>query len=430
MKVNLPIIYSQFDPRWKNIILGYNEDLKYNINNYGCVVTSLSMVCTYYGHPETPASLNEKLKSIGAFTEKTGIYKWGSITKLYPDISETITQTPKALTNEQMGAIQSTINQGHPVMVQIDYNPKTIPVEQHYSLLVDENPQDENDLTMADTLGGKVHSLKSYLIWYKPKARDTIEQFIIYKGNLPNKTMEPVQPVNSPQPEVVVPPTPVVEPPQPTPPPEPVITPEVQPDITPDPVEKDTPISDKQTSDTIATFKEVIDYLGIEKTPENTTYDDCRRVIAGIKSTATDYLKRKNDVEKRLVLVEPRLETLSEEVSKVQEEMLRREKVHKAEIEALKTTLPNIDNLKKQWEAVYSELAGRYDQEFEKVRKLREENTMLRHEKKEEPVIDVAEKKYIPPPVFDKPLDKKSLLSSILNKVRTLLSTHDIGELK
>jgi uncharacterized protein YvpB len=185
MRITLPVIFSQFDPRWAAIFLGFNNSNPYNIYNYGCLITCLAMLSKYYGQDENPQTINDKLKDVKGFSAASGDYVWGSITKLFKDIKEKLVVTPDVLTDAQIGEIKTAIDQGFPVMIQLDYNPKTVENETHYVLIVDYNPNDENDFTIADPLGGKQHSLKDYLGWYKPSARKTINQYIVYSGNVP-----------------------------------------------------------------------------------------------------------------------------------------------------------------------------------------------------------------------------------------------------
>jgi peptidase C39-like protein len=57
--------FSQIDPQWKSKLLGL--DPTSTIGGFGCLLTSLTMVATYYGFNETPASLNDKLKAAHGF---------------------------------------------------------------------------------------------------------------------------------------------------------------------------------------------------------------------------------------------------------------------------------------------------------------------------------------------------------------------------
>lgn len=183
--INLPVLYSQFDIRWGNKILGNNTDPIYNIYNDGCLVTVLASILMYFGISIDPAMLNDDLVQKNGFPKGSGEYIWGSVVQLFSQILEYRTVTPGKLTDQQMGDIRSAIDSGFPVVIQIDYNPKTSNLESHFVCIVAYDPNDENNLTIYDPLGGKIHSLKDYLGWFDPGVRDTIQQYAIYKGPLP-----------------------------------------------------------------------------------------------------------------------------------------------------------------------------------------------------------------------------------------------------
>ena len=142
------------------------------------------MVCKYYGKEENPLSINDKLKKVNGFVSG-GNYVPDAIEKIHKDITETRVMTPALLTDFQMNEIRSALDNGYPVMVEIDHNPKDIDNDMHFVLITDYNKNDENDFTIADPLGGTIKSLKTYLGWFRPSARKTINQYYIYKGVVP-----------------------------------------------------------------------------------------------------------------------------------------------------------------------------------------------------------------------------------------------------
>ncbi len=191
MRVELPIKYSQLDSRWGDIILGFNPGLPWNIYNYGCLLACLAMVARYFGKDVNPLTLNDLFKSMGAgkaFKAGSGEYVSGGLHLLYRDVAEKQTLTPDLLTDAQIGEIKDALDHGFPVVIQLDYNPKTVQNDMHFVTIVDYNPNDENDFTIADPLTGGTRSLKDYLGWFKPNARNTIEQYIIFSGKVPENT--------------------------------------------------------------------------------------------------------------------------------------------------------------------------------------------------------------------------------------------------
>lgn len=208
MRVNLPLIYKQTDPRWGNVLLGFGTDPSDNLYNFGCVVTCLTMTACYYGRNETPPTINQKLKDKNAFTSATpngpkDLYVPGGLSKVFTDIKETRTVTPSKLTDGQVADIKNALDQHYPVMIGLDYNPKTPLADYHFVLIVDYNPNDENDFTIADPLTGGTRSLKDYLGWYKPSARNTIESYVVFSGKVPDDNSSMIQVPAKVWPEVV-----------------------------------------------------------------------------------------------------------------------------------------------------------------------------------------------------------------------------------
>jgi len=81
--------FSQRDPRWKDVILGFSST---NIGGFGCVLTSVAMMCKFFSKETTPAVLNESMKSINGFTAPSSnstqknLFSWTAVTKFYSDI--------------------------------------------------------------------------------------------------------------------------------------------------------------------------------------------------------------------------------------------------------------------------------------------------------------------------------------------------------
>ena len=193
--MKIPAVYSQMDSRLGNVFLGFNTQLPYNIYNFGCLITCIAMVCKYYGKEENPLSINDKLKKVNGFVSG-GNYVPDAIEKIHKDITETRVMTPAPLTDFQMNEIRSALDNGYPVMIEVDYNPKTVENDMHFVLITDYNKNDENDFTIADPLGGTIKSLKSYLGWFRPSARKTINQYYIYKGVVPKTELTVTEVLN------------------------------------------------------------------------------------------------------------------------------------------------------------------------------------------------------------------------------------------
>lgn len=314
MKINLPILYSQMDDRWAKIILGFNSDPQFNFYNYACLITSLAMICRYFGKEVDPIIINDKLKSVNGYAKGSGNYVWGSINKIFGDIKENKVDTPSLLTDTQVGEIKSSLDNGYPVMVGLDYNPKDVDFDSHYVLIVGYNPSDENDFTIADPLGGKLRSLKDYLGWFKPTARKTIERYLTFTGPKPKVTSDTVV------------------------------------------LSKDD--ADRRTHGNEQWIK-LLGYLGITTDPFITLFEDAQKVIAGFKS-------RSSDLETQLANSKIDLEKANTEVSNqkdklanIQDDCQNALKLKDAEIKALSEASKDITKLRGEYQATIDNVQGK-----------------------------------------------------------------------
>jgi len=181
--IKLPNIYNQQDNKWSTRLLGFNTNPLYNFFNYACLISCLAMIAKYYGKSADPISIDEALKqlNIGGYVPKSGIYVHGSITKIYPDIQEVRTNTPGLLTDAQLIEISKAIQDGFPVMFHIDTNITTVRPDSHFVVAIAMDPVDENNVTIADPIGGRIHSLKDY----PGGVRRLVAEYFIYRGTVP-----------------------------------------------------------------------------------------------------------------------------------------------------------------------------------------------------------------------------------------------------
>src|SRR5919106_4361590 len=78
------VYLSQQDPKWKKDILGFGDPSD-TIGYVGCALTSVAMLLSGHGYPETPKTLNQKLKSVNGFVS-AGI-RWGSVSQVYSNVT-------------------------------------------------------------------------------------------------------------------------------------------------------------------------------------------------------------------------------------------------------------------------------------------------------------------------------------------------------
>ena len=314
MRINLPSVYSQQDSRWGRTLLGFNKQTQFNIYNYGCLITCLAMLCKYYNKDETPVSINEKLINLGGgkgFATGGGDYIWGAIHKIFTDINEVKTETPDPLSDDQINQIKSSLDQGNPVMIQIDVNPKTVENDTHYALIVDYDSNDENNFTIADPIGGRVHSLKDYLGWFRPSARKTIYKFVLFTGPKPTtksdgKIFELL-------------------------------------------VQKST-----QWDLTVSYFNKDLD-------PDHTLFQKIQDIIEGIKSHSTDLQNKLETAEGNLATAEQEVQNRIEQLARVKMDCQVDLDKQKAYYEAIIKDTKNNENLRGYYEGVIKDYQNKLD---------------------------------------------------------------------
>lgn len=339
--INIPVVYNQQDNRWAQILLGFNTQLPYNFYNFACLICCLAMLARYYGKDFDPPKINESFKSMGAdkaFGRGTGNYVHGGFNKLFGDISERNIKTPSLLTDAQIGEIKSSIDMGHPVMIQLDVNPRTVEADQHFVLIIGYDPNDENNFTIADPIGGKIRSVKDYLGWFRPNVRKTIEQYSLFVGPKPQLTDEMI------------------------------------------PIKKEhfelyTRNHDK--------WHQIVNYLGMGTDPNTTPFEAVQRVIAGIKSSVTDLQNRLKSAEGELATKDTEITNRKEQVSRLETELLNSERIYKARLDAQNASMPDTEKMQRQYEGEISRLRGDLDAAMKRVGNLEIELSVAKNEQKD-----------------------------------------------
>lgn len=269
-----------------------------------------SMAAKYYGKDTDPERLNQALKDKNGFQAGSGNYIWGSITKVYSDIKERVVSTPSKLTDAQINEIKIAIDAGYPVALHIDVNPKTVENDQHWVLAFGYNPDDENDITIADPLGGRERSLKDYLGWYKPSVRNTIERYVIWEGKPPKNTV--------------------------------AVPADIYPNIIHGSTEWD---------------KTVAQYVP-DHEPKDASFEDVQKVVSGIKSEATAAKNKAGELEVDLAAANTEVTNQKEKLANIEAARQREYALLKSQYDALKQSQPNIDKLVGQYTGTIEELEG------------------------------------------------------------------------
>ena len=114
-----PNSLSQRDPSWSNVKLGFST--LDTIGSEGCSLTSLAMMATGYGYPETPLTLNKKLLALGSGNGFIGSFMvWGGITRLYPKIGIKEIYACSEVKPVPFKRIDSLLACGQAVMIECD----------------------------------------------------------------------------------------------------------------------------------------------------------------------------------------------------------------------------------------------------------------------------------------------------------------------
>jgi len=275
------------------------------------------MACRYFGFAEDPVTINDKLKNLGpgkGFLAGGGDYIPGGFTKVFPKIKENRIVTPSVLTDNQIAEIKTALDNRLPVMVELDVNPRTVERNQHFVLIIDYNPNDENDFTIADPLGGKIRSLKDYLGWFKPGVRNTIEQYTVFTGE--------------------------------------VIQPDDDMMLVPKKIWPDLIHNSGEWDKTVNEYKPGND-------PKHTQFTEIQSVVSGFKSRATDLENQAVEKDKKIAELDQEVINQKDKLANTIEKCQRDYDLLQADYDALKKTVPDIEKLRGEYQGMIDEIEGK-----------------------------------------------------------------------
>lgn len=155
-KLKVPLIQSQRDNRWSSIPLGNNTNASYNIGQFGCLITSFA---NYLGI--TPVDVNSH-KDL--FTAGGGDLIWSKVTVLGLNPYYTSPRYEDAVTNQGIAKMKSLIDEGRPLICEIDFNPTTVNEDMHFVLVIgyDDSSQDSETFYAIDPWTGTEIDLSVY----------------------------------------------------------------------------------------------------------------------------------------------------------------------------------------------------------------------------------------------------------------------------
>jgi len=296
MEIDLKKVFSQNDSRWKNDILGENG----TIGGIGCLMTSVTMMLNWYGHSETPKTLNQKLIDSGGYLGN--LFIWGVIPILFSDVMwGGLVNTIDPLTKTQMDFIRAKIDEGIPVILQIDTIPATSKLDEHWVLAVD---YDGDDFMVADPWDGVVKRITSW----GAKPQEVIYAYAYYKGK-PAATTEKT--------------------------------------ITIPVKERDWLVGGATVRKQVAEYLEIAD-------ADNASFESIQRVIAGIKSSVTDYqTKWKTEEAER--------KNREEQVSRLKEQLTNEKSLRKELNKKLNEAITSVPTITKVYEDRILVMQGQID---------------------------------------------------------------------
>jgi hypothetical protein len=130
--------YSQTDPAWKAKLLGFDKSS--TIGNFGCLLTSVSMLASGYGFSETPDTLNEKLKKVVGFSAGTAFMIPGALPAVLPGLRY-VTYANCSGAPAPLAEIDGWLARGKPVVIEVDWSPQS-GVQTHYMLVYGKQEDD------------------------------------------------------------------------------------------------------------------------------------------------------------------------------------------------------------------------------------------------------------------------------------------------
>lgn len=126
-------IYSQRDPRWKDIPIG---ESKLTIGGYGCLITAIGMMLG-----EDPVSAHNKLVQAGLIGYPTCLACLNSfyVERAWPRQVETVyisRRFPQPVPDNELNKLISHLASEEPAIVEVDIRPQTRRLDQHFVLAV------------------------------------------------------------------------------------------------------------------------------------------------------------------------------------------------------------------------------------------------------------------------------------------------------
>jgi N-acetyl-anhydromuramyl-L-alanine amidase AmpD len=175
---HFPALYAQRDARWASQRLGTADGI--TLGQYGCYVTSMAMLACYYGHPITPAALDD-LYTARQIYVNGDMMPDDALHRAFPDL-ELVAVHDYSNVPADLGVLRSIA--ADPALMAIvgldfDHNPSD-GIQTHFSPLAD---CDGAHVQLADTWYGGV--IADMTVNYGPDPASTIQKVVVYRGPAP-----------------------------------------------------------------------------------------------------------------------------------------------------------------------------------------------------------------------------------------------------
>jgi len=160
-------LYSQIDPRWRNVVLGESRNL--TLGTHGCVVCCLAMLLAGIGYNVDPIKVNEDMRKARAFLLGTGRTIWARVTNAYPLLKYSY----QAFYDRRVASIKfiGSLADSLPVLVELMLSNR----ELHWVLAI---RRYVNGLLVHDPLLPPEKQKRDYLHLLRPNAR--IRRIVVY----------------------------------------------------------------------------------------------------------------------------------------------------------------------------------------------------------------------------------------------------------
>jgi len=175
---HFPTLYEQRDARWAAQRLGTANGI--TLGQYGCYVTSMAMLACYYGHPITPAALDD-LYTARQIYVNGDMMPDDALHQAFPDL-ELVAVHDYSNVPADLDVLRSIA--ADPALMAIvgldfDHNPSD-GIQTHFSPLAD---CDGAHVQLADTWYGGV--IADMTVNYGPDPASTIQKVVVYRGPAP-----------------------------------------------------------------------------------------------------------------------------------------------------------------------------------------------------------------------------------------------------